>query len=144
MTTENTDSYIEAEVWDGAELAEAEGAPAPRYATLQELTAPATPVSSREEDYTMDSGLTVKIRPLTRLEVLGVNKLQGLETAQKEQKYLSMAMVLPRMTEADVRRWQMASAAGDLEPLVERVQIISGLTKKGAKATAEEFPRPGE
>lgn len=116
----------------------------PRYASLAELTAPEVPVSSREEDYTLESGLTVKIRPLTRLEVLAVNKLQGLDTGQKEQKYLSMAMVLPRMTEADVRKWQGASAAGELEPLVERVQVISGLTKKGAKATAEEFPRSGE
>jgi hypothetical protein len=116
----------------------------PRYATLAELTSPERPVSSREEDFPLESGLTVKIRPLTRAEVLAVNKLQGLDTGQKEQKYLSMALVLPRMSEADVRKWQAASAAGDLEPLVERVQVISGLTKKGAKATAEEFPRSGE
>jgi len=134
-TYDATDTAGEAEDVPGAE---------PRYATLAELTSPERPVSSREEDYTMDSGLTVKIRPLTRLEVLGVNKLQGLDTGQKEQKYLSMALVLPRMSEADVRKWQAASAAGELEPLVERVQQISGLTKKGAKATAEEFPRSGE
>lgn len=116
----------------------------PTYATLADLTSPAAPASSREEDFTMDSGLTVRIRPLLRSEVLAVNKMSGLGTDQKEQKYLAKAMVLPRMTEADVRKWQEASAAGDLEELVERVQVISGLTKKGAKATAEEFPRPGE
>lgn len=117
--------------------------PAPRYATLADLTTPAVPVVSREEDFELPSGLTVRIRPLTRMEVLIIGK-RDLPTDKKEAAFMSKAMVLPAMSEEDVKRWQTNSATGDMQELTERVQEISGMTKKGAKATAEEFPRSGE
>lgn len=115
---------------------------APAYATAGDLTAPAP--TSKEEDFELPSGLWVRIRPLMRSVVLAVNKLEGLALDQKEQKYLANAMVLPRMSEADIRKWQTNSVAGDIEGLMNRVQQISGLGEKGAKAAAKAFPEPGE
>lgn len=123
----------------GAEL---EPAP-PTYASVADLTTPATPVAAREEDFELESGLSVRIRPLTRMEVMLIGK-RDLATEKKEQAYIARAMVLPAMTEEDVKRWQVSSAAGDMQNLVERVQEISGMSRKGEKASAKEFPRPGE
>lgn len=117
--------------------------PAPRYATLSDLTEPAVPVASREEDFELPSGLVVRIRPLTRMEVLIIGK-RDLTTDKKEQAFMSKAMVLPAMSEEDVKRWQTNSATGDMQELTERVQEISGMSTKGAKATAKAFPRSGE
>lgn len=119
------------------------GPPAPRYATLDDLTNPPVPVASREEDFELPSGLVVRIRPLTRMEVMIIGK-RDLTTEKKEAAFMAKAMVLPAMSEEDVKRWQTNSATGDMQELTERVQEISGMAKKGAKATAEEFPRPGE
>lgn len=113
------------------------------YATLAEIISPAHPATTREEDYELGSGLIVRIRPLTRMEVILIGK-RDLTTDQKEQAFLSKAMVLPAMTAEDVKRWQIISEAGEMQGLIERVQIISGLTDKGAKATAKEFPEPGQ
>lgn len=118
---------------------------APRYATLDDLLQPAQDAAStREEDYEMESGLVVRIRPLSRAEALRVNSMKGLDLGGKEQHYLSRAMIAPRMTPDNVKAWQERGLAGDIGDLVERVQVISGLSKKGEKAAAQEFPRPGE
>lgn len=143
MTIENADPYIESEAWDAAARA-AELEPAePRYASLADLTAPAVPAATREEDFELESGLSVRIRPLTRAEVMLIGK-RDLPTDKKEAAYVAKAMVLPAMSEKDVAKWQDNSAAGDMQELVERIQKISGMSKKGAKAAAEEFPRSGE
>lgn len=116
-----------------------------RYATLDDLLQPAADgANTREEDYPMESGLVVRIRPLSRAEALKVNSMKGLDLAGKEQHYLARAMVAPRMTPANVQAWQERGLAGDMGDLVERVQFISGLSKKGEKAAAQEFPREGE
>lgn len=115
-----------------------------RYATLDDLLRPNDPApSTREEDYEMDSGLVVRIRPLTRAEVLKINGMKGLDTAARESHYLSRALVEPRMTPDNVAAWQARGLAGDIGELVERVQHISGLDPKGEKAAAKEFPRSG-
>lgn len=113
------------------------------YATLAEIISPSKPASTREVDYELDSGLIVRIRPLTRMEAIIIGK-RDLATDRKEQAYLAKAMVLPAMTEDDVKRWQMMSSAGEMQELVEQVQVISGMSDKGAKATAKEFPEPGQ
>lgn len=115
----------------------------PRYASLADLTAPAAPPASREEDFELESGLSVRIRPLTRMEVMVIGK-RDLPTDKKEAAYMAKALVLPAMTEEDVKKWQVNSSAGDMQELVERVQEISGMSKKGAKASAKEFPDGGE
>lgn len=114
--------------------------PAPaEYATVDDLINAAAAVANVEEDFPLPSGLIVKIRPLKRIEVMMIGK-GNAPTDVREAKYVAAALVLPRMSEKDVQRWQRASTAGDMQELVERIQFISGMSKAGEKATAAEFP----
>ena len=116
---------------------------APRYATVDELLAPPAGATD-QEDFTLPaSGRVVRIRPMTRAEVLAING-KDLDLAAREQRYISKAMVEPRVTVALAKHWQETGHAGDIGELVDRIGTISGLTRKGEKAAAKEFPRDGE
>jgi len=117
---------------------------APRYATVDELLTTRPEGATDEEDFRLPAtGLVVRIRPLTRAEVLKINN-QDLGLAEREQRYTSKALVEPRMTPDAVKRWQEHGHAGDMGELIDRIGTISGLTKGGEKAAARSFPRSGE
>lgn len=119
-------------------------AAAPRYASVDELLTVKPEGATDEEDFTLPAtGLVVRIRPLTRAEVLKINN-QDLGLAEREQRYTSKAMVEPRMTVEAVKRWQEYGHAGDMGELIDRIGTISGLTKGGEKAAAKQFSRSGE
>lgn len=75
----------------------------------------------------------VRVRPLTRGEAL---EMVGKEydQAELECKLLSIAMIEPALTEADVRHWQLNATAGELADFVEFVQDISGMKAAAAKS----------
>lgn len=81
---------------------------------------------------------TIKVRALTRGEALQV---QGKEmaVADLERKLLSWAMVEPKLTEDDVRAWQDASPAGELQDVVDEIIRLSGMEKAAAKAAYQKF-----
>lgn len=119
-------------------------APEPRYASLADLLSPAAAdAAALEEDFQLPSGLVVRIRPLTRAEVFTFSG-KNMPPDQQEVRMLSKALVLPRMSEADVRKWQSTAVAGELQGLTEYCQEISGMSRKGEKAAAREFPDGGE
>jgi len=141
----NYPTYDEAAaaVAGGREPAEETTTEAPRYASLEELMTPRAGVTE-EEDFTLPaSGSVVRIRPMTRAEVLVINN-KDLDLAGREQRYISKAMVAPRLTVEMAKRWQETGHAGDIGELVDRIGTISGLTKRGEKAAAREFPLDGE
>jgi hypothetical protein len=80
----------------------------------------------------------VQVRPLSRAEALEV---QGVEmpVAVMEQKLISKAMVSPKLTEDDVRVWQENSPAGELEPVGDKIMILSGMKKESAKEAVKTF-----
>lgn len=88
---------------------------------------------------------TVRVRALTRAEVMRVrSSVKSIEDAIKrvaelERKMLALAMVEPALTEDEVLRWQEASLAGEMEPVVQRVQELSGLIEGAAKEAYREF-----
>lgn len=127
----------------GGRPAEEPTTEAPRYASIEELMTPPAG-ATEEEDFTLPaSGRVVRIRPMTRAEVLVING-KDLDLAAREQRYISKAMVEPRITVEMAKRWQEKGHAGDIGELVDRIGTISGLTKKGEKAAAREFPLDGE
>lgn len=85
---------------------------------------------------------TVRVRGLTRAEVLkcqtlvqdGPGRVEALE-----RKMLALAMVDPELTEAEVGQWQKASPAGEMQPVTEKVQALSGMTKGAAGEAYREF-----
>jgi hypothetical protein len=88
---------------------------------------------------------TVRVRGLSRAEVMGVRSDVKDEAdaikrvAAIERKMLALALVDPVLTEAEVGRWQKASTAGEMEPVTDAVQLLSGTAEGTAKATYKEF-----
>lgn len=74
----------------------------------------------------------VEIRPLTRKQV-HICQAQS-DTLEFEAKALSFALVDPELTVNEVKQWQEVAPAGQLEPLIEKIQEISGLNAGAAKS----------
>ncbi|HEV8175544.1 MAG TPA: hypothetical protein VGP91_18045 [Actinoplanes sp.] len=95
-----------------------------KFATLDDLL-----VSTLEaEPFELPNGMWVRIRPLSRFEVMVAQKLrqeQGIVAL--EVRMIASALVEPAMSDADVRRFMKAVPAGFLEPLTRRINVISGL-----------------
>lgn len=84
---------------------------------------------------------TVRVRGLTRAEVIGMRKstdsastLDGPRALIIERKMIAKAMIDPELTEAEVGRWQAASAAGEMEPVVTAIELLSGLADDADKS----------
>lgn len=90
-----------------------------------------------EEDIPIEGIGTVKIRALNRLEALSIEKISGTEAT--ERAILVMGMVDPPMTDADVKRWQAASAAGEIEHVSRRIAALSGMLPTSPKEAVREF-----
>lgn len=82
----------------------------------------------------------VRVRGLTRAEVLMVRKatddehMDGPRALVLERKLLAKAMLDPVLTEAEVGAWQDCAAAGEMEPVINRVQELSALVKGASKS----------
>jgi hypothetical protein len=77
----------------------------------------------------------VRVRGLSRGEVFAARKTTNeKDVGALERRYLSLGMVEPRMTEADVLQWQQGSPAGEIEPVVDKVMELSGLGKGAEKS----------
>lgn len=93
---------------------------------------------------------TVRVRGLSHQEVLIQRKaadddnVDGPRALAMERKMLTLAMVDPAMTEAEVGEWQRTSPAGDIKLVFEAVQALSGLQEGAAKAAYKSVPgQPG-
>lgn len=93
-----------------------------------------------------DLGLEVRVRALSRDEVLTMRflKHKGILKTEKdwEQHMLSLAMVHPRMTAAEIGEWQKAGPGGEMNPVAEKVTALSklddGADKSGLPDVREE------
>lgn len=87
---------------------------------------------------------TVKIRALSRAEVLAFRKLKVDDVAHMERVLLATSLVEPVLTEDEVKQWQDASPAGELEPVTQAINALSGLDSAAAKEAVQRFRgRPG-
>lgn len=85
---------------------------------------------------------TVRVRGLSRDEVLVVRKATDNDAAKVdgprilvlERKMIAAAMLDPVMTEAEVGEWQRAAPAGEIEPVVAKVQELSGMSEGAGKS----------
>jgi len=91
-----------------------------------------------EQDVEIEGVGTLRIRALSRAEVLGLQN-QDLSAPRMEQKLLALALVNPRLTEDEVKRWQRAASVGELEPVTDAVMAVSGMNKDAAKEAVKTF-----
>jgi hypothetical protein len=99
-----------------------------------------------EADVAIPGVGTVRVRALSRAEVLMVRKatdlagdVDGPRALVLERKMVATAMVDPVLSESEVARWQRASAAGELEPVTDAIQRLSGMLPTAAKEAYREL-----
>lgn len=73
----------------------------------------------------------VRVRGLSRAEALQVQAAKGAEAT--ERKTLTLGLVDPKLTEAEVGRWQAASAAGEIQAVAMRIAELSGMVEHADK-----------
>lgn len=81
-------------------------------------------------------GLVLTLRGLSHDEGLSLEeygKKEGITNAMYEQRMLSQAVVWPKMSAGQVKAWQKAASAGELNGVVEVVMRLSGMGKDAAK-----------
>lgn len=81
---------------------------------------------------------TFKVRGLNRAEALELQSV-NISMAQMEQRLLSLALLEPKLTEEQVRKWQENATAGALEPLSDAILELSGMKKAAAKEAMKRF-----
>lgn len=82
---------------------------------------------------------TVRVRALTRAEVMRARRIGQDDPAVLEQQMLSAGMVDPVMSATDVQRWQEAAPADELSPVTDAILGLSGLADKAAKDAYADF-----
>jgi hypothetical protein len=82
---------------------------------------------------------TFVIRGLTRGEVLAMRKAQDVDLALVERKMLVKALVEPRMSDAQLKKWQEVAPAGQMQPLVEAVEVLSGMREGEVRENIKQF-----
>lgn len=92
------------------------------------------------EDIEVPGVGTVQIRSLTRAEALSVQGVE-MDVESLEQKLISMAMVDPQLTEAEVKEWQGLATAGEIQVIVEAVVRTSGLEGYSGRRAYADFRR---
>lgn len=81
----------------------------------------------------------VVVRGLTRAEVLSIQSCGPTEAAEIEALLVSMAMVEPALSLDEVKQWQAVAPAGELEPISQAVQELSGLHTVAVKEQMQRF-----
>jgi hypothetical protein len=106
------------------------------YASADELTE--DKVTSNTEDIDLPSGKKVKVRGLSRKELLKYG--QGTEdTALMERRMVSWCLIEPRMTERQVDAWQQGSGPKDgLDLVTAAIRNLSGLGEGAGKSNVAE------
>lgn len=89
------------------------------------------------------AGGSVKVRALTRAEVLDVRGLSK-DPAKFERRLLSYAMVEPKLTEAEVKLWQENSTVTEIEDVTDKVMELSGLKDRAERADKSRLQEDGD
>lgn len=82
---------------------------------------------------------TVRVRGLSRLDVLTMQRADRETPGAFERKMLSLALIDPELTEDDVERWQRAANPEEIDPVLDKVNELSALDKQAAKDAYKEF-----
>lgn len=102
------------------------------YASVDDLTAGS--LDDGAEDLTLPSGKVVRVRGLSRYELMFNGK--GTEdNALIERRNVVSCLVQPKLTLAQVEAWQRKSVAGgDFKVLSEKIRELSGLGEGADKS----------
>lgn len=92
-----------------------------------------------EEDVEIPGLGTIRVRGLSRFEVLVIQKANDKGPAVLEQMLVSMGSVDPVLSDADVKQWQRVSVGEELEPVTAAIMRLSGMSGRPDKQAALDF-----
>lgn len=107
-------------------------------ASVEDLLAPPADVETR--DVEVAGGKVVTVRGMTRMELMLTRK-GSEDPAVIEQKMLAFCLVAPKLTVAQVERWQKVTGPMVIAPVTEAIRELSGL---GEGADKSDQGEPGE
>jgi len=81
----------------------------------------------------------VRVRALSRADILNIQGAEARGTLEFERVFLSAAMVDPKLTPEEVGEWQKAAGPDEMEDVIVKVRELSGLDKGAAKRAYKEF-----
>lgn len=85
-----------------------------------------------EEDMETMRGAKIRVRGLTRTQVLELRKLS--DSKDFEPQMLAYGVVEPKLTKGHAVQWLDSAPAGELDSVVERIYDLSGLGEDAGKA----------
>lgn len=103
--------------------------PTREYASVDQILDTDLP----EEDVEVRPGVWMRVRALTRAEMIRSGRLEE-NRARQEQFLVSIASIKPKLTEEDVARWQRASRFMELEKIGRKINELGGIGKDAAKS----------
>lgn len=80
---------------------------------------------------------TFRVRALNRDEALHCRSTPDVATI--ERRMLAAGLVDPELTENEVKAWQLASTAGEIEPVTDKIAELSGMAQGADKEVYVEF-----
>lgn len=102
------------------------------YATADQLTETS---GLTEDDHQLSDGTWVRIRALSRAQVLRLQTVGKDKALELERQTVAAGLVEPRMTVEQVAVWQGNDpAGGDIGRLMEAIRDLSGLGPGAAKS----------
>lgn len=85
----------------------------------------------------------VRVRGLSRTEGLAIkddiDPKKGNVTSTVERRMVALGMVTPKVTEAQVGRWQKKSSSVEMDGVSNRIAELSGFKPEAAKEAYREF-----
>lgn len=89
--------------------------------------------NAEREEVPISRGV-VTVRTLSRMEIMLCAKLNDQGPLAMERRQLSLAMLDPELSEADVEKWQATPGSfADIQRVVEAVNRMSGIGKAAQK-----------
>lgn len=92
-----------------------------------------------EDDVLIPGFGAVRVRGLSRFEVLHIQTVAKGRSDLAEQLTVSHGCIQPTFSQAEVRRWQKVSVAGEIGELSAKIGALSGVFAGAAKAAYVEF-----
>jgi hypothetical protein len=94
-------------------------------------------VSLPEADFEVRPGKWMRLRALSRAEMTWASRLEE-NRAKQEQYLVATAVISPKLTEADVAKWQRSSAFMELERVGRKINELGGIGTAAAKSDLSE------
>lgn len=101
----------------------------------------------QQEDVDIPGVGTITVRGLSHAEVLlmqkqlgGSAEVDGSRALVIQRKLVAAGLVKPKMTEAEVRRWQEHAKFGEVDLASDAISRLSGLEEMAVKAAHKSLP----